>query len=61
LLVGENGKVFGVDITPAMVEKARKNVNQAGLSNITVIENLPIESNNVGSGFILTVLRVVIN
>lgn len=51
LLVGENGKVFGVDITPAMVEKARKNANQAGLSNITVyegsIENLLIENNSV--------------
>jgi len=51
LLVGENGKVFGVDITPAMVEKARKNANQAGLSNITVyessMENLSIENNSV--------------
>jgi arsenite methyltransferase len=51
LLVGENGKVFGVDITPAMVEKAKKNANQAGLSNITVyensMENLPIKNNSV--------------
>lgn len=51
LLVGEAGKVFGVDITPAMVEKARSNANLAGLSNITVyegsIENLSIENDSV--------------
>ena len=53
LLVGENGNVFGVDITPAMVEKARNNVNLADLSNITVyegsIEDLPIEDNSLNT------------
>jgi len=51
LLVGEAGKVIGVDITPAMVEKARSHASLAGLSNITVyegsIENLPIENGSV--------------
>ena len=53
LLVGENGNVFGVDITPAMVEKARNNINLADLSNVTVyegsIENLPIEDSSVNT------------
>ena len=38
LLVGDSGKVYGVDITPAMVEKAKHNAAIAGLSNITVVE-----------------------
>ena len=51
LLVGENGKVLGVDLTPSMVIKARENVSASGFSNITVyestIEKLPIENNGV--------------
>ena len=46
LLAGKNGNVFGVDITPAMVERSRQNANLAGMSNITVyessIEELPL-------------------
>ena len=47
LLVGETGNVFGIDVTPAMVEKARFHASLANLSNITVsegaFENLPID------------------
>lgn len=47
LLVGDSGRVYGVDITPAMVEKAKHNAAIAGLSNITVVEGsfdrLPID------------------
>lgn len=39
LLVGEQGNVFGVDITPAMVEKAKFNAALAGLSNVTVYQS----------------------
>jgi arsenite methyltransferase len=53
LLVGSTGKVFGVDVTPAMVEKAKHNVTIAGMSNITVYESsfdeLPIEDNSVST------------
>lgn len=46
LLVGEQGKVFGVDITPAMAKKAKLNATLAGLSNVAVyqssIDKLPI-------------------
>src|SRR5512135_904670 len=38
LLVGPRGRVIGVDITPAMVEKARANAAQAGLHNVTIQE-----------------------
>lgn len=34
LLVGEAGRVYGIDATPAMVEKARSNAAAAGLSQI---------------------------
>ena len=53
LLVGEKGYVYGVDITPAMVEKARYNISLAGLSNITVhecsIEHLPVDDNSINT------------
>jgi len=51
LLVGQEGNVFGIDITPAMVEKARRHANLANLSNITVrkgsIEQLPFEDGSI--------------
>lgn len=46
LLVGATGQAIGLDLTPAMVAKARVNAQQAGLHNVTVleanIENLPM-------------------
>jgi len=36
LLVGKEGSVSGVDVTPAMVELAQHNATQAGLKNISV-------------------------
>lgn len=48
LLTGKDGKVIGIDITPAMIEKARVNTQLTGLSNITIyessIEKLPVEN-----------------
>jgi ubiquinone/menaquinone biosynthesis C-methylase UbiE len=38
LLVGPSGRVIGVDLTPAMVEKARANTRLAGFSNVEIIE-----------------------
>jgi len=39
LLVGEQGHVIGVDITPKMVEKATYHAKIAGFSNIEVLES----------------------
>lgn len=49
--VGPGGKVIGVDMTDAMIEVARDNINQAGAENVEirkgVIEELPIEDSSV--------------
>ncbi len=50
-LVGDTGKVIGVDITPTMVAKATENADTVGISNVTFlegdIEDLPIEDGSV--------------
>jgi len=47
--VGETGQVIGVDMTPEMVSKARKNTIKMGLENVEFrlgeIENLPVGDN----------------
>jgi SAM-dependent methyltransferase len=49
--VGTTGKVIGVDMTAAMIEKARENVAAAGLTNVEIrpgiIEDLPVEDSSV--------------
>lgn len=51
LMVGNTGRVFGIDLTPAMVEKARSNIELMHLANVQVelgdFLNLPLEDNNV--------------
>jgi len=48
-IVGETGKVTGIDFTDAMLEKARKNVAKLGFSNVVFvkgdIEEMPLEDN----------------
>jgi arsenite methyltransferase len=45
-MVGPNGQVIGVDMTPAMLEKARKSAIEAGLGNVEfrdgLAESLPV-------------------
>ena len=52
--VGPSGKVIGVDMTHAMIKKARENVRAEGLTNVEVlyglIEKLPVESASVDWG-----------
>ena len=47
---GETGKVIGVDFTPAMIDKARKNAEARGFNNVEFrqgdIENMPITANS---------------
>jgi SAM-dependent methyltransferase len=51
LLTGDEGKVMGLDLTPAMVEIARANAREAGLTNIEVyegsIEQLPMADGSI--------------
>jgi arsenite methyltransferase len=48
-IVGESGKVIGVDMTDAMLQKARANQNKLGYKNVEFlfgeIENLPLQDN----------------
>jgi SAM-dependent methyltransferase len=49
--VGKDGKVIGVDMTPAMIKKAKENAKKNGYTNVEFrhgdIENLPITENSV--------------
>jgi len=49
--VGDKGKVFGVDMTDEMLDKARNNAKKGGYTNVEFrkgdIENLPIEDNSI--------------
>jgi len=49
--VGPSGKAIGVDMTPEMVAKARRNAEKAGYGNVEFrlgeIESLPVESGSI--------------
>lgn len=49
--VGQTGRVIGVDMTNAMIEKARASIAAAGLANVEIrkglIEELPVDSASV--------------
>ena len=48
-MAGKEGRVIGVDMTQAMLEKARRNAEKVGLENVTFRqgygEELPVEDN----------------
>jgi len=48
-LVGPEGEVIGVDMTPEMIERAKTNVEKLGFTNVKFrlgeIENLPVKAN----------------
>lgn len=48
-IVGAAGMVCGVDLTPEMVERARKNLTEAGMADIEVVnvssEKIPFDNN----------------
>lgn len=49
--VGPEGRVIGIDMTPDMLERARRSASELGLDNLEfregVAEDLPIESDSV--------------
>jgi arsenite methyltransferase len=48
-IAGDNGRVIGIDMTEAMIEKARKNAKALSFTNVEFrfgdIENMPVENN----------------
>lgn len=48
-IVGEGGKVIGIDMTDAMIEKARENAEKLGFNNVEFrygeIEKMPLSAN----------------
>ena len=50
-MTGPDGRVIGVDMTPAMLERARTSAQQMGLANVelheSLIETLPLEDGSV--------------
>lgn len=50
-LVGENGKVIGVDFTPEMVQKARANAKKGNYNNVEFIQanidSIPLTDNTI--------------
>jgi ubiquinone/menaquinone biosynthesis C-methylase UbiE len=64
-VLGETGRVIGVDMTEAMVEKARKNNAKLGFNNVEFvlgeIEKLPLDTNSVDVVISNCVLNLVPN
>jgi SAM-dependent methyltransferase len=50
-LVGPKGRVYGVDMTPAMLERARRNAASGGFDNVEFregrLESLPIDDRSI--------------
>jgi arsenite methyltransferase len=62
---GEAGKVIGIDFTPAMIERARKNAEVRGFNNVEFrqgdIENMPVTANTADVVVSNCVLNLVPN
>lgn len=64
-IAGESGKVIGVDMTEVMIEKAKRNAEKLGFTNVEFrlgeIEDLPLASNRVDVVVSNCVLNLVPN
>lgn len=62
---GAEGKVIGIDLTPAMIEKARANAEKSGFGNVEFrqgdIEHLPVPDNTANVIISNCVLNLVPN
>ena len=62
-LIGETGKVIGVDLTEAMIFKARANNEKLGFNNVEFrlgdIENIPVSANQADAVISNCVLNLV--
>lgn len=61
--VGESGRVIGVDMTPEMIERARKNAQQSDYQNVEFrlgeLENLPVADRHVDAVISNCVINLV--
>ncbi|MDH4129258.1 MAG: arsenite methyltransferase [Spirochaetota bacterium] len=59
--VGESGRVYGLDMTPQMIERAKENANKSGYNNVEFIlgdaDNIPLDDGTVD----LVISNCVIN
>ena len=46
-MTGSAGRVIGVDMTPAMLDRARESAREMGLENESLIESLPLADSSV--------------
>lgn len=60
---GAEGKVIGIDFTPAMIDKARSNAEKLGFNNVEFrmgdIENMPVSANTINVAISNCVLNLV--
>jgi len=63
--VGENGKIYGLDFSEAMVKKAKENKNKLGYTNVEFIvgdiEKIPLDDNSVNVVISNCILNLVPN
>jgi arsenite methyltransferase len=63
--VGPEGRVIGVDMTPEMIDAARRHADQMGLSNVEfregLIERLPIDSESIDLVISNGVLNLIVD
>lgn len=63
--VGLRGRVYGLDMTPAMLDKLRANIERAGAANVTPLEGnaeeIPLEDESVDAVTSNGVLNLVPN
>ena len=60
-MVGTGGTVTGIDMTPAMVAKARRSVAEAGLANVTIVEGSAEELPFASASFDVVISNGVID
>lgn len=62
-LVGPSGRAIGVDMTPEMVAKARRNAERSGVTNVTFVEGrleaLPVDDASVDAATSNCVINLV--